>query len=292
MEGQSWSQLVAGLNIERLIIGAMFLGYAQRAFDDTLAYVKERKQFGKPVGSFQALSHRIADLATEIEATRLLVYNTAQRVAEDPSALFPREASMVKLKATELAKHASLEGMQMMGGYGVYPSRVTAMMPEVVVTTMIHVSSLVRRGGLACEGAKVQPVDARGIGDHVDRGDPAAGHHEGHYREGAVPHEDHRAGRSVDRGGADLPLRAAEQLGLFRNGSRTRYDPHRAGAEVAAQHHIRIKHGNQTVEIAGTSRGKERVDYLTLGCHVAVWLWAGPPDSPAGAAGELARRLR
>jgi alkylation response protein AidB-like acyl-CoA dehydrogenase len=118
VEGQGWSQLVAGLNIERLIIGAMFLGYAQRAFDDTLAYVKERKQFGKPVGSFQALSHRIAELATEIEATRLLVYNTAQRVVEDPSALFPREASMVKLKATELAKHASLEGMQMMGGYG------------------------------------------------------------------------------------------------------------------------------------------------------------------------------
>jgi hypothetical protein len=46
------------------------------------------------------------------------VYNTAQRVVEDPSTLFPREASMVKLKATELAKHASLEGMQMMGGYG------------------------------------------------------------------------------------------------------------------------------------------------------------------------------
>jgi alkylation response protein AidB-like acyl-CoA dehydrogenase len=64
-------------------------------FDDTLAYVKERKQFGKPVGSFQALSHRIAALATEIEATRLLVYNTALQVVEDPSALFPREASMV-----------------------------------------------------------------------------------------------------------------------------------------------------------------------------------------------------
>jgi alkylation response protein AidB-like acyl-CoA dehydrogenase len=131
--GQGWTQLVAGLNIERLIIGAMFLGYAQRAFDDTLAYVKERKQFGKPVGSFQALSHRIAALATEIEATRLLVYNTAQRVVEDPSALFPREASMVKLKATELAKHASLEGMQMMGGNG-YATEYG--MEELVRTTL------------------------------------------------------------------------------------------------------------------------------------------------------------
>jgi alkylation response protein AidB-like acyl-CoA dehydrogenase len=133
-EGEGWSQLVAGLNVERLIIGAMFLGYAQRAFDDTLAYVKERKQFGKPVGSFQALSHRIAELATEIEATRLLVYNTAQRVVEDPSALFPREASMVKLKATELAKHASLEGMQMMGGYG-YATEYG--MEELVRSTLV-----------------------------------------------------------------------------------------------------------------------------------------------------------
>lgn len=134
LEGQGWSQLVAGLNIERLIIGAMFLGYAQRAFDDTLSYVKERKQFGKPVGSFQALSHRLAEMATEIEATRLLVYNTAQRVVGDPEALFPREASMVKLKATELAKHVSLEGMQMMGGYG-YATEYG--MEEMVRSTLV-----------------------------------------------------------------------------------------------------------------------------------------------------------
>jgi isovaleryl-CoA dehydrogenase len=112
----------------------MFLGYAQRAFEDTLAYVKERKQFGKPVGSFQALSHRIAELATEIEATRLLVYNTAQRVVEDPSAPFPREVSMVKLKATELAKHASLEGTQMMGAYG-YATEYG--MEELVRSTLV-----------------------------------------------------------------------------------------------------------------------------------------------------------
>ena len=70
---------MAGLNHERLIIAAQALGMAQRAFDDVLAYVKERKQFGRPIGSFQALKHRIADLATEIEATRLLVYDTAAR---------------------------------------------------------------------------------------------------------------------------------------------------------------------------------------------------------------------
>jgi isovaleryl-CoA dehydrogenase len=117
-QDHAWMQLMAGLNHERLIIAAQALGMAQRSFDDALAYVKERKQFGKPIGSFQALKHRIADLATELESTRLLVYDTAARVDANPRELFPREASMSKLKATEVAKRAALEGMQMMGGYG------------------------------------------------------------------------------------------------------------------------------------------------------------------------------
>ena len=113
-----WMQLMAGLNVERLILAASALGIAQRAFDDVLSYIKERKQFGRSIGSFQALKHRISDLATELECTRLLVYDVAQKVDADPNALFPREASMAKLKATEVAKKTALEGMQMMGGYG------------------------------------------------------------------------------------------------------------------------------------------------------------------------------
>ena len=114
----AWMQLMAGLNVERLILAASALGIAQRAFDDVLAYIKERKQFGRPIGSFQALRHRIADLATELECTRLLVYDVARKVDADPTQLLPREASMAKLKATEVAKKTALEGMQMMGGYG------------------------------------------------------------------------------------------------------------------------------------------------------------------------------
>jgi isovaleryl-CoA dehydrogenase len=113
-----WMQLMAGLNVERLILAASALGIAQRAFDDALAYVKERKQFGRPIGSFQALKHRIADLATELECARLLVYDVARKVDADPNRMLPREASMAKLKATEVAKRTALEGMQMMGGYG------------------------------------------------------------------------------------------------------------------------------------------------------------------------------
>jgi alkylation response protein AidB-like acyl-CoA dehydrogenase len=117
-EGQGWIQLMAGLNVERLIIAAQHLGMAEAAFDDLLAYVKEREQFGRPIGSFQALKHRIADLATELECCRLLVYDVARKVDEDPNRMLPREASMAKLKCTEVNKAVALEGMQMMGGYG------------------------------------------------------------------------------------------------------------------------------------------------------------------------------
>jgi alkylation response protein AidB-like acyl-CoA dehydrogenase len=117
-EGQAWKQLMAGLNVERLIIAAQHLGQARRALDDALAYVKERRQFGRPIGSFQTIKHRLADLATEVECCRLLVYDVAARVDANPGAMFPREASMAKLKVTETAKRVALEGMQMMGGYG------------------------------------------------------------------------------------------------------------------------------------------------------------------------------
>jgi alkylation response protein AidB-like acyl-CoA dehydrogenase len=113
-----WMQLMAGLNVERLITAATVLGLGQRAFDDALAYVKERKQFGRPIGSFQTIKHRLADLATELECARLLVYDVARRTEVAPDQMLPREASMVKLKATEVSKKVALEGMQMMGGYG------------------------------------------------------------------------------------------------------------------------------------------------------------------------------
>jgi alkylation response protein AidB-like acyl-CoA dehydrogenase len=138
VEDQGWRQLMAGLNHERLIIAAQALGMAQRAFDDTLAYVKERKQFGRPVGSFHALKHRLADLAAEIEAARLLVYDVALRSDANPSVTLPREASMAKLKATEVAKRATLEGMQMMGGYGYAVEHDMEHQVRVAVVTTIY----------------------------------------------------------------------------------------------------------------------------------------------------------
>ncbi|ONH22230.1 acyl-CoA dehydrogenase family protein [Pseudofrankia asymbiotica] len=115
---RAWPQLMAGLNSERLILAATMLGRAKRTFDDTLAYVTDRRQFGRPIGSFQALRHRLADLATEIACADLLVYDVVAKVDAEPARQLPREASMAKLKATETAKKVAIEGMQMMGGYG------------------------------------------------------------------------------------------------------------------------------------------------------------------------------
>jgi alkylation response protein AidB-like acyl-CoA dehydrogenase len=131
---QAWPQLMAGLNVERLILAATMLGIAQRALDDALAYVKERRQFGRPIGSFQALQHRLADMATEVESARLMTYWVASLVDEDPNRMLPREASMVKLHVTEVAKRVAVEGMQLMGGYG-YSSEYD--MERLVRATMV-----------------------------------------------------------------------------------------------------------------------------------------------------------
>ncbi len=145
-QDMGWMQLMAGLNHERLIIAAQSLGMAQRAFDDVLAYVKERKQFGKPIGSFQVLRHRLAELATEIEATRLLIYDTAAKVDANPGTLFPREASMCKLKASEVAKLTALEGVQMMGGYGyAVEYDMERQLRTAVVTTIYGGTSEIQR---------------------------------------------------------------------------------------------------------------------------------------------------
>lgn len=147
---KGWTQLMAGLNVERLILAATMLGLGERALDDTLSYVKERRQFGVPVGSFQALQHRIADLATELEAARLMTYWVASKVDEDPDRMLPREASMVKLFVTETAQKAAREGMQMMGGYG-YSSEydMERLVRQTLVSTIYGGTSEIQRNIIA-----------------------------------------------------------------------------------------------------------------------------------------------
>jgi isovaleryl-CoA dehydrogenase len=147
---QGWTQLMAGLNTERLILAATMLGIGQRAFDDALAYAKERRQFGRPIGSFQALQHRFADLATELEAARLMTWWVASLNDEDPDRMLPKEASMVKLFVTETVQRVTLEGMQMMGGYG-YSSEydMERLVRASLVSTIYGGTSEIQRGIIA-----------------------------------------------------------------------------------------------------------------------------------------------
>ena len=147
---QAWTQLMAGLNVERLILAATMLGIAQRAFDDALAYAKERKQFGRPIGSFQALQHRFADLATDLEAARLMTRWVATLTDEDPNRMLPKEASMVKLFVTEVAKRTTVEGMQLMGGYG-YSAEydMERLVRAAMVSTIYGGTSEIQRGIIA-----------------------------------------------------------------------------------------------------------------------------------------------
>jgi alkylation response protein AidB-like acyl-CoA dehydrogenase len=149
-QDHGWVQLMAGLNTERLILAATMLGIGQRAFDDALAYAKERKQFGRPIGSFQALQHRFADLATELEAARLMTHWVASLTDEEPEKMLPKEASMVKLFVTETAQKVALDGMQMMGGYG-YSSEydMERLVRATLVSTIYGGTSEIQRGIIA-----------------------------------------------------------------------------------------------------------------------------------------------
>ena len=149
-EGGGWTQLMAGLNNERVILASTALGLAQRAFDDALAYAKERRQFGRPIGTFQAIQHKFAEMATDLARTRLLVRWVARMTDADPGRMLPQEASMAKLAATELAKRCALDGVQIMGGYGYaseYP--MERHLRTAVVTTIYGGTSEIQKNIIA-----------------------------------------------------------------------------------------------------------------------------------------------
>jgi len=100
----------------RTAIGTMAVGIAQGALDESIEYAKQRQQFGKPIGKFQAIQWMIADMATQIDAARLLVYRAAD--LEGKGKPFTKEASMAKLFASEIAMKATRNAMQIFGGYG------------------------------------------------------------------------------------------------------------------------------------------------------------------------------
>jgi len=100
----------------RTAIGAMSVGIARGALEDCIEYAQQRQQFGRPISKFQAIQWKIVDMATEIDAARLLVYRAA--FLEDQNVKFTKEASMAKLFASEMAMRATRNAIQVFGGYG------------------------------------------------------------------------------------------------------------------------------------------------------------------------------
>ncbi len=115
-EGRGFYQLSEGLQRERLVVAVLALSGASQALDDTIAYLRERQAFGEPLASRQALRHRVADLATELEAARQLVYHACALFAEGVECV--TEVSMAKLYATEVANRVAYHAVQLHGGYG------------------------------------------------------------------------------------------------------------------------------------------------------------------------------
>jgi len=114
--GDGFKQFLAVLDGGRISIGAMSVGIAQACLDASLAYARERRQFGRPIAEFQAIQFKLADMATSIELARLAVYRAAW--LKDRGLPFTRESAMAKLFASETAVRAALEAVQIFGGYG------------------------------------------------------------------------------------------------------------------------------------------------------------------------------
>ncbi|MFH1314696.1 MAG: acyl-CoA dehydrogenase [Candidatus Eisenbacteria bacterium] len=115
-EGEGFAIFLHTLDGGRISIGAMGLGIAQAALDASIEYAKERKQFGRSIGKFGAVQNMLADMATEIEAARLLVYDAS--MAKDRGERIIKLAAMAKLYATEVAVRATRTAVQIHGGYG------------------------------------------------------------------------------------------------------------------------------------------------------------------------------
>ncbi|MGW0004390.1 acyl-CoA dehydrogenase family protein [Nocardia grenadensis] len=116
VEGRGMQQALSGLEIGRLNIAGRSVGIAQASYDAALTYARDRKAFGKPIAEFQAIQLKLADIATQLQAARLMTYWAASKA--DSGARVDAEAGMAKYFASETAITASLEAMRVHGGYG------------------------------------------------------------------------------------------------------------------------------------------------------------------------------
>jgi alkylation response protein AidB-like acyl-CoA dehydrogenase len=147
-ENGGWGVLASELPLERLIISAGFVGATLQVLEDTLRHVKERTQFGRPVGDFQGVAHPLVDLFTRVEALRLLVYHGAE--LHDQGRPYVKEASMAKLAAGELYADAARTAMQLHGSYGyILEHPLTMHYADSIIGTVAGGASQIQRNIVA-----------------------------------------------------------------------------------------------------------------------------------------------
>lgn len=143
-EGKGFGIAMTTLDGGRIGIAAQALGIAAGALEQTIAYVKERKQFGKPLSKFQNTQFQIADMYTKVEAARILVYKAA--IAKDTQKRFSLEAAIAKLYAAEVAMEVTTKAVQLHGGYGYTREYdVERMMRDAKITEIYEGTSEVQR---------------------------------------------------------------------------------------------------------------------------------------------------
>jgi alkylation response protein AidB-like acyl-CoA dehydrogenase len=148
VENKGWQQLGADLPLERLIISAGFVGATFQVLEDTLRQVKEREQFGRQIGSFQAVAHLLVDLFTRAESTRLLVYRGGELA--DAGLPYTKDASMAKIASAELYADTARYCLQLHGGYGYVDEHpLTMHYTDSVIATVAGGASQVQRNIVA-----------------------------------------------------------------------------------------------------------------------------------------------
>ncbi len=143
-EGEGFKVAMKTLDGGRIGIASQAIGIAQGALEQAVAYAKERKQFDKPIAAFQGISFQLADMATQIEAARLMVYNAAYRASAGLS--YSQASAMAKLMASETAMKVATQAVQILGGYGYsreFP--VERMMRDAKITEIYEGTSEIQR---------------------------------------------------------------------------------------------------------------------------------------------------
>ncbi len=139
------------LNYSRPGVGAQALGIAAGALEDAVAYSRQRIQFGEPISAFQAVQHMLADMATEVEAARALLYATAKTI-DAGEKKFARESAMSKLKCSDVAMRVTVDALQVMGGYGYmreYP--MEKRMRDAKITQIYEGTNQIQRNEIALQ---------------------------------------------------------------------------------------------------------------------------------------------